>query len=77
MTHHRAGLLTSREGYAVKDYMKRKTLTQDNGWSGPWRDIDLCGRGHNKRINNEKRKHKRRARHNMKQQLNRELREYM
>ena len=77
MTHHRAGLLTSREGYAVKDYMKRETLTQDNGWSGPWRDIDLCGAGHTKRINNEKRKHKRRARHNMKQQLNKELREYM
>lgn len=61
----------------MKDYMKRETLTQDDGWTGPWRDIDLYGAGHNKRINNEKRKHKRRARHNMKQQLNKELREYM
>lgn len=61
----------------MKDYMKRETLTQDHGWAGPWRDIDLCGVGHSKRINNEKRKHKRRARHNMKQQLNKELREYM
>lgn len=61
----------------MKDYMKRKTLTQDNGWTGPWRDIDLGGFGHMKCLNNEKRKHKRRARHNMKQQLNKELREYM
>ena len=61
----------------MKDYMKRETLTQDNRWTGPWRDIDLYGAGHNKRINNEKRKHKRRARHNMKQRLNEELREYM
>lgn len=61
----------------MKDYMKRETLTQDDGWTGPWRDIDLYGAGHNKRINNEKRKAKRRCRHNMKQQLNKELREYM
>lgn len=61
----------------MMDYMKRQTLMQDDKWTGPWRDIDIYDIGHTKLRNAEKRKHKRRARHNMKQKLNKELREYM
>lgn len=60
----------------MKDYMKRETLAQDSGWTGPWRDIDLCGYGHTKRLNNQKKKQKRRARHNMNQELRKETFEY-
>lgn len=60
----------------MKDYMKRQTLMQDNKWTGPWRDIDLGGFGHMKRLNNEKKKQKRRARHNMKQELRKDMRDY-
>lgn len=58
----------------MKDYMKRETFTQGDGW--PWRDIDYGGYSL-PRYNEQKRKTKRRARRKMKQEFNREMREYM
>lgn len=60
----------------MKDYMKRHTLMQDNGWTGPWRDIDIYGIGHSKLRNAEKKKQKRRARRSMKQELCKDIRDY-
>lgn len=57
----------------MKDKMKRETFMQHNGWTGPWRDFDLYGVGHDKYVNNEKKKAKRRARHRMKQEFNKRI----
>lgn len=66
-----------QKGYTMKDYMTRETFKsyKDND---PWRDFEWGGKWNSKPITNEhKRKAKRRCRHRMKQQLNKELREYM
>ena len=55
----------------MKDYMKRKTAVHNPHGFGLYEDIDLYGAGHSKRINEGKRKQKRRARHSMKQELKR------
>lgn len=60
----------------MKDYMKRKTLVQDNKYTGPWRDIDIYDIGRIKLRNSEKKKQKRRAMHNMKQEFCKEMRDY-
>lgn len=46
----------------MKDYLKRKTFTQNPGWTGPWRNIDIGDIGHTKLRNKEKKKYRRRAR---------------
>lgn len=49
---------------------RRKTMSNNSGeFSGAYRNADLCGAGHSKRINEQKRKEKRRARRSLKQQL--------
>lgn len=63
-------------GYITTDYMKRKTLMQDNKWTGPWRYIDIYDIEHTKLHNAEKKKQKRRARRNMKQELRSEPCDY-
>lgn len=53
----------------MKDEFKRKTMSNNSGYfSGTYRSADL-GANHAKRINEQKRKEKRRARHAMKQEL--------
>lgn len=51
----------------MKDEFKRKT-TNNNG---AYNNTDLYGAGHTKRINEQKRKEKRRARRSMKQEFRR------
>jgi hypothetical protein len=56
----------------MRDEFKRKTMSNNSGeFSGTYRNADLYGAGHSKRINEQKRKEKRRARRSMKQQLKR------
>lgn len=56
----------------MKDEFKRKTMSNNSGYfSGTYRNVDLYGARHTKRINEQKRKEKRRARHAMKQELRR------
>ena len=52
----------------MKDEFKRKTMINNSGTS---RNAALYGARHTKRINEQKRKEKRRARHAMKQELRR------
>ena len=53
----------------MKDEFKRKTMSNNSGYfSGTYRNADLEAK-HTKRINEQKRKEKRRARHAMKQEL--------
>ena len=51
----------------MKDYMKR--AISSDGWNRVSCDPDLYGCGHSKRIHEQERKEKRRARRNMRQQL--------
>lgn len=54
----------------MRDEFKCKTMSNNSGeFSGAYRNADLCGAGHSKRINEQKRKEKRRARRSLKQQL--------
>lgn len=54
----------------MKDEFKCKTMSNNSGYfAGTYRNADLYGVGHTKRINEQKRKEKRRARHSMKQEL--------
>lgn len=54
----------------MKDEFKRKTMSNNCGeFGGAYHNSDLYGAGHTKRINEQKRKEKRRARHSMKQEF--------
>lgn len=54
----------------MMDEFKCKTMSNNNGeFSGAYRNADLYGAGHTKRINEQKRKEKRRARRSMKQEF--------
>lgn len=56
----------------MMDEFRRKTMSNNSGeFSGAYRNADLCGAGHSKRINKQKRKEKRRARRSMKQEFRR------
>ena len=52
----------------MRDEFRRKTMSNNNG---AYRNADLYGAGHTKRINEQKRKEKRRARRSMKQEFRR------
>lgn len=54
----------------MKDDFKRKTMS-NNEFNGAYNNTDLYGAGHTKRINEQKRKEKRRARRAMKQEFRR------
>lgn len=54
----------------MKDEFKRKTMS-NNEFNGTYNNADLYGAGHTKRINEQKRKEKRRARRSMKQEFRR------
>lgn len=54
----------------MKDEFKRKTMS-NNEFNGAYNNTDLYGAGHTKRINEQKRKEKRRARRSMKQEFRR------
>ena len=60
-------LIFREKGNTMKDYMKR--AISSDGWNRVSCDPDLYGRGHSKRIHEQERKEKRRARRNMRQQL--------
>ena len=49
----------------MKDEFKRKTMSNN----GAYNNTDLYGAGHTKRINEQKRKEKRRARRSMKHEF--------
>ena len=51
----------------MKDEFKRKTMCNNGEFNGAYNNADLYGAGHTKRINEQKRKEKRRARRSMKQ----------
>lgn len=56
----------------MKDEFKRKTMSNNSGeFNGVYRNADLYGAGHTKRINEQKRKENRRARRSMKQDFER------
>ena len=56
----------------MKDEFKRKTMSNNSGeFNGVYRNTDLYGAGHTKRINEQKRKENRRARRSMKQDFER------
>lgn len=52
----------------MKDEFKRKTMS-NNEFNGTYNNADIYGAGHTKRINEQKRKEKRRARRSMKQKF--------
>lgn len=54
----------------MRDEFKRKTMSSNSGeFGGTYRNADLYGAGHTKRINEQKRKEKRRARRSMKHEF--------
>ena len=53
----------------MKDEFKRKTMINNGEFNGAHNNADLYGAGHTKRINEQKRKEKRRARRSMKQEF--------
>ena len=54
----------------MRDEFRRKTMSNNGGEvGGTYRNADLYGAGHTKRINEQKRKEKRRARRSMKQEF--------
>lgn len=56
----------------MRDEFKCKTMSNNSGeFSGAYRNTDLYGAGHTRRINEQKRKEKRRARRAMKQEFRR------
>lgn len=56
----------------MRDEFRRKTMCNNSGeFGGTYHNADLYGAGHTKRINEQKRKEKRRARHSMKQEFRR------
>lgn len=56
----------------MRDEFKRKTMSVNHGeFCGTYCNADLYGAGHTKRINEQKRKEKRRARRAMKQEFRR------
>lgn len=56
----------------MSDEFRRKTMSNNGGeFGGTYRNADLYGAGHTKRINEQKRKEKRRARRAMKQEFRR------
>lgn len=56
----------------MRDEFRRKTMSNNGGeFGGTYRNADLYGAGHTKRINEQKRKENRRARRAMKQEFRR------
>ena len=56
----------------MRDEFRRKTMYNNNGeFGGTYNNADLYGAGRTKRINEQKRKEKRRARRSMKQEFRR------
>lgn len=59
-----------KKGCDMRDEFRRKTMSNNGGeFGGTYRNADLYGAGHTKRINEQKRKEKRRARRSMKQEF--------
>lgn len=54
----------------MRDEFRRKTMCNNSGeFGGTYHNADLYGAGHTKRINEQKRKEKRRARTSMKHEF--------
>lgn len=53
----------------MRDEFRCKTMSNDAEFNGTYNNDDLYGAGHTKRINEQKRKEKRRARRAMKQEF--------